>query len=170
VKDTFDGRLYILECISWFIKEGEPVSIDHPIVKKFTRKSPPASQSNPDPPRVFQTDIVTSHLDKDTLPLVMNSSCSKLCDISSDLSSLPLTMFKLKNRHWWNTRAKYHRIEYIIKVALGPADIRFELWHDGQKLSKDNPIKVEWFNAEPPPQVTQQSAFNVWQEPTLKMM
>jgi len=169
VKDAFDGKLYILECISWFIKEGEPVSIDHPIIKKFTRKCPPASQFNPDPPRVFQTDIVTSNLDKDLLPLVMNSSCSKLCDISSDLSSLPLTMFKLKNRHWWNTRAKYHRIEYVIKVALGAADIRFELWHNGQKLSKDNPIKVEWFTAEPPPQGFQQNTFHAWQEPTLKM-
>jgi len=165
--------------------QGEPVSIDHPIIKKFTRKCPPASQLNPDPPRVFQTDIVTSNLDKELLPLVMNScalslplpltrltyhkACSKLCDISSDLSSLPLTMFKLKNRHWWNKRAKYHRIEYVIKVALGAADIRFELWHDGQKLSKDNPIKVEWFTAEPPPQGFQQNRFNAWQEPTLKM-
>jgi hypothetical protein len=53
--------------------QGEPVSIDHPIIKKFTRKCPPASQFNPNPPRVFQTDIVTSNLDKDLLPLVMNS-------------------------------------------------------------------------------------------------
>jgi hypothetical protein len=78
-------------------------------------------------------------------------------------------MFKLKNRHWWNTRAKYHRIECVIKVALGAADIRFELWHNGQKLSKDNPIKVEWFTAEPPSQVFQQNKFHAWQEPTLEM-
>ena len=50
--------------------------------------------------------------------------------------------------------AKYHRIEYVIKVALGAADLRFELWHNGQKLSKDNPIKVEWHTAQAPePQV-----------------
>jgi hypothetical protein len=46
---------------------------------------------------------------------------------------------------------KYHRITFMIKVALGPADIRFELWHNGQKLSKDNPIKVEWHAAQAPP-------------------
>lgn len=46
---------------------------------------------------------------------------------------------------------KYHRIDYIIKVALAPADIRFELWHNGQKLSKDNPIKIEWHAAQAPP-------------------
>ena len=49
---------------------------------------------------------------------------------------------------------KYHRIDYVIKVALGAADIRFELWHNGLKLSKDNPIKVEWHTAPAPePQV-----------------
>jgi hypothetical protein len=78
-------------------------------------------------------------------------------------------MFKLKNRHWWNTRAKYHRIEYVIKVALGPADIRFALWHNGVKLSKDNPIKVEWYSADPPPTVSPQNKFNAWQEPIFQL-
>jgi hypothetical protein len=30
------------------------------------------------------------------------------------------------------------------------------LWQNGRKLSKDNPIKVEWFAAEPPPEVVPQ--------------
>ena len=50
-------------------------------------------------------------------------------------------MFKLKNRHWWNNGKKYHRINFVIKVNLGPADLSFELWHNGVKLSKDNTIK-----------------------------
>jgi hypothetical protein len=32
-----------------------------------------------------------------------------------------------------------------VKVVIGAADINFELWFDGEKISKDNPIKVEWF-------------------------
>jgi hypothetical protein len=35
-------------------------------------------------------------------------------------------------------------------VNLGPADIMFELWHNGVKLSKDKPIKVEWQASAPP--------------------
>lgn len=31
-----------------------------------------------------------------------------------------------------------------MKVLIGPADIRFELWFDNQKLSRDQSIKVEW--------------------------
>lgn len=38
----------------------------------------------------------------------------------------------------------------MIKVNLGPADLSFELWHNGVKLSKDNTIKVEWQAAAPP--------------------
>lgn len=63
-------------------------------------------------------------------------------------------MFKLKNRHWWNSGKKYHRINFVIKVNLGPADLSFELWHNGEKLSKDNTIKVEW-QAAPPPETPQ---------------
>jgi hypothetical protein len=38
----------------------------------------------------------------------------------------------------------YFRIEYSVRVLIGPADIRFELWFDDQKLSRDQSIKVEW--------------------------
>ena len=34
---------------------------------------------------------------------------------------------------------------------LGPADILFELWHNGQKLSKDKSIKVDWLATQAPP-------------------
>lgn len=73
-----------------------------------------------------------------------------MCKVESDFSSIPLSTFKLKNRHWWNKGQKYHRINYAVKVNLGPADIGFELWHNGVKLSKDNTIKVEWQAAAPP--------------------
>lgn len=76
--------------------------------------------------------------------------CRSICKIESDFANIPLSRFKLKNRHWWNRGRKYHRIKFVIKVNLGPADLSFELWHDGVKLSKDNTIKVEWQAAAPP--------------------
>lgn len=77
-------------------------------------------------------------------------ACRSICKVESDFTSLPLSLFKLKNRHWWNSGPKYHRINYVVKVNLGPADVSFELWHNGIKLSKDNSIKVEWQAAAPP--------------------
>jgi hypothetical protein len=160
------------------------VSIDYPIVRTFTRKCPPASPYNPNPQRVFPTAVISCELDKENLPLVMNSgtsyffqypsspslyhpiqstpichatnnlilACRTICEIKSDFSSLPLALFKLKNRHWWNKGQKYHRIEYCVKVVLGPADVRFELWYNGRRLSEDNSIQVEWHTAKPPPE------------------
>ncbi|KAF2267229.1 hypothetical protein CC78DRAFT_541886 [Lojkania enalia] len=149
--DPFDGKQYVVDYIDWFIKKGEPVSSDYPVVKNFQRKCSPATSLMPDPPRVFPTEIISSDVDKNMLPIVMNSLCRSVCKVESDFSSLPLSMFKLKNRHWWNTGKKYHRVDFCVKVNMGPADISFELWHQGVKVSKDNSIKVEWYAAPPPP-------------------
>ncbi|KAF2012201.1 hypothetical protein BU24DRAFT_353163 [Aaosphaeria arxii CBS 175.79] len=132
-KDELDGKLYIRNWVDWFIKKGEPVSSDTPIVREFARKCQPATAECPDPPRIFPTEVICSDVDVTFLPTVQ-----------SDFGSVPLTKFKLKNRHWWNMAEKYHRIEYVVKVNLGPADICFELWHQGVKLSKDEAIKVKW--------------------------
>jgi hypothetical protein len=78
------------------------------------------------------------------------TACRKICKVESDFSAIPLSTFKLKNRHWWNSGPKYHRINFVVKVNLGPADVSFELWHNGIKLSKENSIKVEWQPAAPP--------------------
>ncbi|CAG8976953.1 hypothetical protein HYALB_00008864 [Hymenoscyphus albidus] len=160
--DSLDGKTYVMKSINWFIRQGEPVSTDYPIVKSFIRKSPPATKLDPDPHRSFLTGIVTCDLERDFLPLVMDSSCRTLCEISSDLSSLPLNSFKLKNRHWWNMgKEKYHRIEYVIKVNIGPADISFELWYNGQKISQENSISVEWKESAPPREVPPPNIFGV---------
>lgn len=44
----------------------------------------------------------------------------------------------------------YLRIEYSVRVLIGPADIRFELWFDDQKLSRDQSIRVEWIPTKAP--------------------
>ncbi|KAH7321601.1 hypothetical protein BKA65DRAFT_598749 [Rhexocercosporidium sp. MPI-PUGE-AT-0058] len=144
-RDAVDGKVYVSDVVDWFIKQGEPVSVDYPIVRTFTRKI-----SFGNPYRVFPVGVVVSHLDKDLLPYTMNQNCSTLCNVQSDFSTVELSRFKLKNRHFWNMGEKYYRVEYLIKVALGPADIRFELWFNGQKLSKDEPIRVEWQAAAAP--------------------
>ncbi|KAJ8109602.1 hypothetical protein OPT61_g7339 [Boeremia exigua] len=148
--DLLDGKPYVVNCVDWFIKKGEAVSSDSPIVRDFTRKCSPATSDNPDPPRVFPTDVICSEAEAELLPYTMNSSCRSMCKVESDFASIPLSQFKLKNRHWWNSGKKYHRISFVIKVNLGPADVSFELWHNGVKLSKDNVIKVEWQAAAAP--------------------
>lgn len=67
-----------------------------------------------------------------------------LCEINSDLSSADEKKFVEKNKNFWSTKKHHFRIEYSVRVLIGPADIRFELWFDKQKLSRDQPIRVEW--------------------------
>ena len=50
-----------------------------------------------------------------------------LCKINSDLSTADETKFKIKNRHWWQSKKKYMRVQYDIRVVIGPADLTFEL-------------------------------------------
>lgn len=98
------------------------------------------------------------------LQLTRLADAHVLCEIESDLSGADESKFKEKNKHFWRIGKHYFRIDYEIKVLIGPADVRFELCmsaagrrckcdeadsqrcvgFNGQKLSKDQPIKVDW--------------------------
>ena len=70
-KDARDGKLYVPDCIDWFVEKGTPVSIDRPKVHDFSRKINPG-----DPRRVFPTTIVVSYKDKEFLPFQMETGKS----------------------------------------------------------------------------------------------
>ncbi|EON62947.1 hypothetical protein W97_02173 [Coniosporium apollinis CBS 100218] len=137
-RDSENGKLYITKAVAWFIKKGEPVSVDKPIVHSFSRRITPG-----DPRRAFPTNIVVSHIDRQFLPYQMNDNAQILCEIESDLSAADERKFKEKNKHFWNFGKHHFKVDYEIRVIIGPADIQFELWFDGQKLSKDKPIRVD---------------------------
>ncbi|KAI9662318.1 MAG: hypothetical protein M1821_008485 [Bathelium mastoideum] len=141
-KDSRDGKTYVLRSVECAEnKKGEPVSIDSPIKHEFMRKVDLA-----DSIRAFPTEVVVSYDEKDQLPHFAgpDTGVQRLCDIESDLSSADEDEFKKKNRHLWQFGHAYYQVKYQIKVLIGPADLRFELWFNGKKLSKDKPIKVEW--------------------------
>jgi len=160
VRDPLNGKMYIVQSIAWFVRKGEPVSVDQPIVHRFIKKVSPG-----DPRRAFPTSVVECSLESGRLPEQMNESkyprpshqfarkrkrltkasdTRFLCEISSDLSSADEKKFIEKNKNFWSMKKHYFRIEYSVRVLIGPADIRFELWFDDQKLSRDQSIKVEW--------------------------
>ncbi|GME65813.1 HSP70 family protein [Neofusicoccum parvum] len=114
----------------------------------FSRKLTPG-----DPQRAFPTWIIKSDNDVDLLPFQMGPGAEILCEIQSDLSGADQREFKEKNRRFWQASQRYYIVEYQIQVIIGPADLRFELWFNGQKMSRDQPIRVEWAPATPPQQV-----------------
>ncbi|PSN75303.1 hypothetical protein BS50DRAFT_567996 [Corynespora cassiicola Philippines] len=142
VRDPMNGKMYIMQAIAWFVRKGEPVSVDKPIVHSFVKKLSPG-----DPRRAFPTSVIESALDAQYLPDQMTADTRILCEISSDLSAADEKKFTEKNKRFWSLGKHYFRVEYQVKVLIGPADIRFELWFDNQKLSRDRSIKVEWVPA-----------------------
>jgi hypothetical protein len=122
MKDPMNNKHYITHAIAWFVKKGEPVSVDQPIIHTFIKKIPPG-----DPRRAFPTCIVTSDLDSAYLPTQMTAGARILCEIESDISSADKRKFTEKNKHFWSLGKHYFKVEYQVRVIIGPADIRFEL-------------------------------------------
>ncbi|KAF2827017.1 hypothetical protein CC86DRAFT_350249 [Ophiobolus disseminans] len=150
VRDPLNGKLYIVQSIAWFVRKGEPVSVDQPIVHRFIKKVSPG-----DPRRAFPTSVIECSLDSGALPAQMNEHTRIMCEISSDLSTADEKKFVEKNKNFWSLKKHYFRIEYAVRVLIGPADIRFELWFDDQKLSRDQSIKVEWTPTPAPSMATE---------------
>ena len=71
--------------------------------------------------------ITRKHSVRATWRLTSCIDAQILCEVRSDLSAADERQFKRKNRHFWNTGKPYFRIDYQVKVLIGPADIRFEL-------------------------------------------
>ena len=67
VKDALNGKMYITQAIAWFVKKGEPVSVDNPIVHRFVKNVSPG-----DPRRAFPTSVIESDLEASQLPEQMN--------------------------------------------------------------------------------------------------
>jgi hypothetical protein len=58
---------------------------------------------------------------------------------------------KLKNRHWYNLKPIYWRATFDVRVVVGAADLKFQLWNkdNRQIMSKEHePIRVKWEAAE----------------------
>jgi len=50
-----------------------------------------------------------------------------LCEIQSDLAGADERKFVEKNKSFWSIGKHYLKVEYQVRVIIGPADIRFEL-------------------------------------------
>jgi hypothetical protein len=55
-----------------------------------------------------------------------------------------LVFFYLNNPRY-NLGPKYYRAEFELRVLVGPADLKFQMWGRNGRLSKDHEdIQVQW--------------------------
>src|SRR5436190_17208288 len=95
----------------------------------------------------WNAQIVMSNLPAHQLPRSMSRGGAKLvCAVDAVLGDVEL---KVKNRHWYNTGERYLRARFDVKVILGSADLKFQLWSKGGRIiSRDHEvIAVKWDSA-----------------------
>lgn len=52
---------------------------------------------------------------------------------------------KKQSRGFFARSKKWYDCSYEVRANVGPADLTFELWFKGQKISRNHdPIKVKW--------------------------
>ncbi|KAG8527807.1 uncharacterized protein KY384_007961 [Bacidia gigantensis] len=138
--DPRDGRKWVEDQISWFVKQGAVVP-SAGVMKPFTLKVKPGEEAEP-----WTTHIVMSTNPQDKLPSnTLQDGSTRLCDVSSILKGKNIDM-KMKNRHWYSRGDKYLRLRFDIKVVFGPADLKFVLQTKDQRVLSDghNSIEVAW--------------------------
>lgn len=81
---------------------------------------------------------------KENLPRSLKQDGAKvLCEVESVLTEVEM---KAKNRHWYNRGERYLRANFDVRVILGAADLKFQLWSKGGRIcSRDHDtIEVKW--------------------------
>ena len=84
-----------------------------------------------------------STLPPSQLPRSMKwSGTQSVCVVESLIDGADL---KLKNRHWYNMSRQFIRADFDLKILIGPADLKFQLWGRNRQISKDHEqIVVQW--------------------------
>ncbi|KAF2166097.1 hypothetical protein M409DRAFT_55439 [Zasmidium cellare ATCC 36951] len=144
--DVQDSKLYVDNCVEWFITKGTPMSVDQPVSREFFRKLKPGLSG-----RRFPTRIAVSYMDRSVLPDYVEPGVEKLCEVEADLTFADEKNFKDKYKRFWRPGEHVLEVRFTVKVVLGAADVNFQLWFENQKVSADSSIKVDWFPVTNPP-------------------
>ncbi|KAF4628876.1 hypothetical protein G7Y89_g9275 [Cudoniella acicularis] len=145
VTDPVDGRQYANNMIKWIIKKGDRITPNKLIdLHKWTTAYNPGETV-----RIKSDQIVISHAEEYELPeSLLDSGVEHLCEITSDFSRVRDRELKAayKPRTWHQLRGElYYLLEYDVKVLLGPADIKFQLWFKGRRYeNEDQSLSLQW--------------------------
>ncbi|KAL9612600.1 MAG: hypothetical protein Q9167_002806 [Letrouitia subvulpina] len=140
-RDGYDGKMYAINIIHWFVKKGDSVSEDQPISYNFKRKLSPDTDLRHDH---WTSTVVISWKDRAYLPRALGDDARTLCTIKSDTSSLRLGDFEKVGFMYNLWGVKFLVAKYKVQVNIDVADILFEVWCNDVKLSEDQRIQVQW--------------------------
>jgi len=71
----------------------------------------------------------------------------KLCEVKSNLTGVQQEQLVLREKRGtcFTRGYKFYICQFDVRVIVGPADLRFELWFGGQRFAGNHePIAVSW--------------------------
>ncbi|KAK5083734.1 hypothetical protein LTR05_006239 [Lithohypha guttulata] len=138
VIDPRDGMKWAERQIDWIIKQGQRIDAREGIRQQHRLKLDLGKERH-----TWRTQIVCSSLPPTQLPKSMKWEGTKpVCVVESIIDGADL---KLKNKHWYNLGKQYIRADFALKILIGPADLKFQLWGRDKQLSKSHDqIAVQW--------------------------
>ncbi|KAH8660366.1 hypothetical protein BX600DRAFT_383457 [Xylariales sp. PMI_506] len=142
-KDPYDGKVYAVGQIDWLIKKGDIITVGVPITSRFIKKL-----DSKDSSKIWDSVIYTSDKEREQLPTnTSQGGVRQLCIVKSNLTGVSEDdlVMKRKSGVSFLKGKKYYLCKFDVKAIIGPADLRFELWFAGQRLSGNHdPLQVTW--------------------------
>ncbi|KAM0252777.1 hypothetical protein ACHAQJ_007615 [Trichoderma viride] len=147
VEDSWNPKKkWAINQIQWIIRKGDTVDPNTPLVKSFEYRLGPD-----DTTRRWNADIVVSQNEASFLPKSLKQAgVTKLCRVTSNLDGVQQHQLLLKQKRgiWFRKGYKFYICKFDLRVIIAPADLRFELWFDGQKFSGNHePVAPQWSEA-----------------------
>lgn len=127
-----DGKKWVNNQIHWLLKKGEHVSTVRGVSQPCRLRLEVGHESRP-----WQVQIVMSSVELPGLPdSKTDPAIEPVCTVTSLIDP---SLMKMKNKHWYQTKQPYWLAEFQLKVIVGAADLRFELWDSsGTKCSREH--------------------------------
>ncbi|KAL4914331.1 hypothetical protein BDW62DRAFT_145246 [Aspergillus aurantiobrunneus] len=140
-RDPRDDNLYAVDQVEWLIIQG--CTVPHTgISKDFQLKMKPGEEHLP-----WKVHIVMSTNPPYSLPRSMaGRGVQHVCSLDIITEDVDR---KLKNRRWYRMRPRYWRATFDVRVVVGAADLKFQLWSREQRIrsGQHEPIQVQWMPA-----------------------
>ena len=125
---------------SWFIREGEEISVSDGVSRLYTATLPEEDHKLP-----RSATILMSSLPIGKLPMLStDSGCKEVASVTYRLTGNDM---KLKNRQFWKLKKKYWKAEFQFVVKIGPADLKFQiLGKNGVLSTSHDELKAEFLD------------------------
>ncbi|OJD32669.1 actin-like atpase domain-containing protein [Diplodia corticola] len=136
--DPRDGKRWVEDQIHWIIKQGESIDTTQGVRYKYRVKRDLGAETLP-----WRATVVMSQLPPNQLPRSLKAyGVTPVCVLHA---SLMASEVHRKNRRWYAWAREHWSAELELRVFVGPADLRFELWGQNGPLNMgDGVVSVDW--------------------------